>query len=158
DLQGENFNIDHIVVSPAGVFCIETKSRAKYALEDGKSNARVDFDGKMLNFPSHKETKPVEQVRRNAKWLKDWLAKASAERVDVRPVLALPGWWVENKTRSDVLLVSGKNIRGFLKNSTTGTPLNPEQMQRIVHQIEQRCRDVEPSGYPQKKISPFTAK
>lgn len=158
DLQGDNFNIDHVVVSSAGVFCIETKSRAKYFMEDGKSKVRVEFDGKTLNFPSHKETKPVEQVRRNAKWLKDWLAKASAEQVDVRPVLAFPGWWVENKSRSDVLLVSGKNVRGFLRNSTTGTPLNSEQIQRIVHQIEQRCRDIEPFSYPQKPSSPFAAK
>jgi hypothetical protein len=28
DLQAENFNIDHIVIGPAGVFAVETKSRS----------------------------------------------------------------------------------------------------------------------------------
>jgi hypothetical protein len=136
-----------VVVSPAGVFCIETKSRVKYAEENGKQNVRIEFDGSVLNFPSHRETEPIEQVRRNAKWLKDWLGKASGEAVDVRPVLAFPGWFVTSTARSDVLVINGKNVRGLFSKATTRIPLDQSQIQRIVYQIDQRCRDVEPVNY-----------
>ncbi|MNK11249.1 Nuclease-related domain protein [compost metagenome] len=147
DLQAENFNIDHVIVSPAGVFCVETKSRVKYSELNGKQNARMEFDGKTLHFPSHKETEPVEQVRRNAKWLKDWLSKTTGSLVDVRPVLAFPGWFVTSSNRSDVLVINGKNVSGMFKNATTKTPLDSSKMQSIAYQIEQRCRDIEPINY-----------
>jgi hypothetical protein len=153
DLQAENFNIDHVIVSSAGVFCVETKSRAKYAEESGKQNVRIEFDGNVLHFPSHRETEPVEQVRRNAKWLKDWISKASGEVVDVRPVLAFPGWFVTSTARSDVLVINGKNVRGLFNKTTTRTALDPSQIQRIVYQIDQRCRDVEPINYRKRSKS-----
>lgn len=157
DLQAENFNIDHVVVSTAGVFCIETKSRVKYAEANKKQNARMEFDGKTLNFPSHKETEPIDQVRRNAKWLKDWLSKATGEVVDARPVLAFPGWFVTTSNRSDVLVISGKNVSSIFKNATTKTPLDPARVKSIVHQVEQRCRDIEPVNY-KKTSKPFLSK
>lgn len=147
DLQAENFNLDHVIVSTKGVFCVETKSRVKYFEVDAKQGAKLDFDGKSLKFPSHIETAPVEQVKMNCKWLKDWLSQAIGEPIDVRPVLVFPGWYVTTTARTDIIVLNGKNCRGFFDKISAKTLLTPEQVQRIAYQIEQRCRDIEPNNY-----------
>jgi hypothetical protein len=147
DLQAEGFNIDHVVVSPKGVFCIETKSRVKHAAAEDKPNVKVEFDGTVLKFPHHVETSPVEQVRMNSKWLQSWLTQAVGEPISARPVLALPGWFITTTNRTEVLAINGKNCRGFFSKVQPHQLLSEAQIQRIVHQVEQRCRDVEPTRY-----------
>ena len=43
DLQADKFNIDHVVIAPQGVFCVETKGYTKALAEDGSAAARVGF-------------------------------------------------------------------------------------------------------------------
>lgn len=147
DLPAEGFNVDHIIVSPKGVFTVETKSRAKYVKPAEKADVKVSFDGNALRFPSHTEIAPVEQARANAKWVSEWLASATGEPVRVRPVVALPGWFTTTTTRSDLLVINGKGCRAVFGSTYAHQELSASQMQRIVFQIEQRCRDVEPTKY-----------
>ena len=48
DFQAEGFNIDHVVVSAAGVFAVETKHRLKPTDVSVKEMAKVQFDGQTL--------------------------------------------------------------------------------------------------------------
>lgn len=143
DFQAEKFNIDHVVIAPQGVFCVETKGYTKPAGVDGSVAAKVLFDGKTLQFPDWQTAKPLEQAERNAKWLEKWLAKATAVPLTVTPVLALPGWYVDRRGRGNVRVFSGKELPSLLKAGTANS-LSPDQMQRAVHQVEQHCRDVKP--------------
>jgi hypothetical protein len=93
DVQTGSFNIDHVVITPAGIFAIETKSRMKPPA--GSGSPKVKYDGKQLDFGSWKETKPIEQAERQARWLADYLRKETGESVPVAAVLALPGWFVD---------------------------------------------------------------
>lgn len=147
DLQAEGFNIDHLIISPKGVFSVETKSRVKYASSEKNQNAKMTFDGESLIFPSHKETAPVEQARRNAKWVQEWVSKAVGEPIKVRPAVILPGWFVTLTSRSDVMVFNGKNCAQIFSKIPAHQSLTTEQIQRVVHQVEQRCRDVEPTRY-----------
>jgi hypothetical protein len=144
DVPGEKFNVDHVVVAPQGIFAVETKGYSKPAETAGKAGATVVFDGKALVFPEYSGIKAIEQARRQAKWLADWLARATGEPVDVVPVLALPGWFVERKGRGDVHVFSGKELRIHLLGLKQAQPVGAEQMQRVAHQLEQRCRTVRP--------------
>jgi hypothetical protein len=146
DFPAENFNIDHIAVGPAGVFAVETKGRPKPIKGRGKVDARVFSDGEVLKFPDWNETEPLEQARWQAKWLSKWLSSAVGQPVSVKPVLALPGWFVEMTKRSDVVVYSGKTPQFFSK-VQTGEPLPDSLILSIAHQLEQRCRDVSPSAY-----------
>jgi hypothetical protein len=113
----------------------------------GQSDATVVYDGRSLTFPdSVKTEEPLHQARRQAIWLSTWLTSAIAEPVAVKPVLALPGWYIERTTWGDVLLLNGKDYR-FLVSQRTGTALSDALIQRISHQLEQRCRDVEPKAH-----------
>jgi hypothetical protein len=38
-----------------------------------------------------------------------------------------------------------------LLNNKRGKPISPQVMQRIEHQVEARCRDVEPSQFGKKE-------
>lgn len=150
DLPAEKFNIDHVVIAPQGVFAVETKGHAKPNRRGGVADAKVVFDGKSLAFPDWSSTKPVEQAERQAKWLANLLTSATGESVRVAPVLALPGWYVDRKGRGDVLVYSGKELRGHLLKAPHAQPLNLEQLRRVIHQVEQRCRNVEPEYRPEE--------
>jgi hypothetical protein len=83
----------------------------------------------------------VEQARLNAKSLGEMLTKATGERVTALPIVALPGWWVTLKANSDVKVLSGRQLPGFISKSS---PKHSDKViERIAYQLEQRCRDVE---------------
>ena len=146
DFPAENFNIDHIAVGPAGVFAVETKGRPKPIKGRGKVDAKVFSDGDVLRFPDWNESEPLEQAKWQAKWLAKWLSSAVGQSVSVKPVLALPGWFVEMTKRGDVVVYSGKSPQFFSK-LKIGEGLPEPLVLRIAHQLEQRCRDVSPSAY-----------
>jgi len=149
DFPAENFNIDHIAIGPGGVFAIETKGRAKPDNGGGKADALIVFDGKRLNFPGWFETEPLAQAKRQAEWLSKWLSSAVGETVAVTGVVVLPGWFIERKGAGDVKVLSGKEIYHLKKMNVSR--LTPEMIQRIAHQVEQRCRNVEPAAYKKDK-------
>jgi hypothetical protein len=143
DVPGENFNVDHVVVSHAGVFAIETKGYTKLTKIKGKDAATVLFDGALLSFPGWTTSEPLEQADRQAQWVAKWVSRAVAERVEVRPVLALPGWFVKRDAEGPVRVVSGGELPWLLRDRRPVLPTT--LVDRIAHQLEQRCRDVEPS-------------
>lgn len=142
DVPGENFNIDHVVVSARGVFAVETKGYTK-AVRDGNVSHVVEFDGRLLRFPTWSTSEPLEQSERQSRWLSQWLAKATGDSVRVQAVLALPGWFVELKGRGAVRVFNGAQLSGLL-DSRGVAGLSLAEVTRVAHQIEQRCRTVEP--------------
>jgi hypothetical protein len=144
DFPAEGFNIDHIVISPQGVFAVETKGYTKPGDMSGKEAAKVTFDGKALKFPTWTTKEPIEQAERQAQWFSKWASHATGEPVLAWPVVALPGWFVERTGRSIVRVYSGRAL-GTLLNSGSGQAVSPQAMQRIAHQVEQRCRTVAPT-------------
>lgn len=146
DVPANGFNIDHVIVWPKGVYAVETKARMKPKRNRGKEDARVLFDGKQLNFPGWSETAPLEQAARQAKWLAQELSSAVGDTVSVKPVLALPGWYVDRKGKSEVFIVSGREASNAIS-KWTHTPLSEDMVIRIAYQLDQRCRDIEPKHF-----------
>jgi hypothetical protein len=58
-------------------------------------------------------------------------------------IVALPGGFVDRTGRGRVRVFSGKELAGLLKSRGT-QPLTAQDVQRIAHQVEQRCRTVAP--------------
>lgn len=146
DIPAEGFNIDHVVVTRGGMYAVETKGRMKPDRGGGTKDATVRFDGEVLSFPDWTDRETLGQARRQAKWLSKWLSRAVGEQVPVKPVVALPGWFVERAGRGDVIVISGREAPSLLK-GFQNTTLSDQQITRIAHQLEQRCRDVEPTQY-----------
>ena len=149
DFPAEHFNIDHIVVAPEGVFAVETKARPKPISNDGKADAEVIYDGTSLRFPAWENRGFLEQAARQAKWLSQWLTSAVGEPVGVKPVLALPGWFIKRVARGPVQVISGRDANHLVR--PDDSTLTPALIQRIVHQIDARCRTVEPRAYARAK-------
>ncbi len=138
DVQAGEFNIDHVAITPAGVFAVETKSRLKPPAGQGADAVRVHYDGKVLKFPSWTESEPIEQAARQAKWLANYLKESTGKGYPVIPVLSLPGWFVvdpEHPREQGVRVINPKNARYvLLPNRPSRLP--PEAIQAAAFQIQ----------------------
>jgi hypothetical protein len=154
DFPADGFNVDHVVIGPTGVFAVETKARRKPATGDSRADSRVEYTGQILHFPSWDDRKTLDQTLRQAKWLSRWLSSAVGELVHVRSAVALPGWYVKQTGRGDVLVFSGKRPDTVFP-KVHGKALSPAMVQRIAHQVEAKCRDIAPRAYkaPMKEAS-----
>jgi hypothetical protein len=138
---GEDWNIDHIIVAPGGVFAIETKSRSKRRALKDQPEHEVKFNGEILIFPDGWTAQPLAQAERNATQLAVFIRKSTGEESPVIPVVVLPGWYVTAKPNTPIKVLNPKMVRKLVVESRR--VISAEQMQRICHQIEQKCRDVE---------------
>jgi hypothetical protein len=136
------FNIDHVVVGPTGVFAIETKTRRKGRARPGHKDHEVTFDGQQLIWPWAEDRHGLEQAENEARWLSDWLNKLTGFGVTVRPILALPGWYVKAIARGTVNVVNAKGLCSAVKGRGQ-VVLTDEQIDIITRQLDERCRDVE---------------
>ena len=146
----DDYNIDHVVVGTTGVFAVETKGHSKPIQKNGKAEFKVKFNGTQLIFPTWVESEPVEQAKRQASALQKWLSSAIGEAVEVKPVLAIPGWYIETTGKSDVAIINGKKSANYF-NNTSSQKFNEKLITQIAHQLEQRCRNVKPQAYAKKK-------
>jgi hypothetical protein len=108
-------NLDHIVVGSRGVFLIETKARSRPTKsKSGQPTHEVIYDGEALQFPNCRESQPVQQAKRNAVWLENYLKKKTGENTPVEALIVLPGWFVEGVPK---VFVKGSSDSGYAATS-----------------------------------------
>ena len=101
----------------------------------------VEFDGSVLQFPWCYDDEVVEQVERNAKWVREFLAAFPPKNIPVQPVIVLPGWFVETKGNFPVKVMNATYLIGFLKQAKPLFTL--EQLEPVIQRLDERCRTVE---------------
>jgi hypothetical protein len=109
------WNIDHVVVGTRGIFLIQTKARRRRTPRGAQPRHVVTYDGRCLSFPSGDDMKAVPQVERNARWLTDFLAKKTAEPVNVEGIIVVPGWYTESKGNYPVKVMNANYLVKFLR-------------------------------------------
>lgn len=115
DVIDKAFNIDHVIIGPAGIFTVETKTHSK----PGRGDARVVFDGeKILVNGFELDRDPIIQAKAQTGWLKSLLAESAGRAFEVRPVVVFPGWFVEQRPGSTrkMWVLEPKALPGFLAN------------------------------------------
>ena len=142
DFPADNFNIDHIVVGPSGIFAIETKTRSKKTSGNNSREARAEYNGKEIIFPDFRDRSYVDQAQRQAKWLATWLTNAIGENVGVFPVVSIPGWFIEQKTKPDGIYVLNPKRLRYVICTKSNSPIDSKTIQQINHQLEAKCRDI----------------
>jgi hypothetical protein len=124
DVVGDGFNVDHILIGPAGVFTVETKTHSKPG-----GDARIVFDGETIRLDSlEPDRDPLIQAKAQAGWLRALLSESTGRKFEVRSVIVYPGWFVENtgpKQRS-VWVVNPKALPTFLDHEPNA--LTPEDV------------------------------
>ncbi|MFZ5905025.1 MAG: nuclease-related domain-containing protein [Chloroflexota bacterium] len=114
DIQGEKFNIDHVVVSQHGIFLVETKTYSKPLKKEAvithdESNIYVD------GFPV--ERNPIDQVNALSNWLGELLQKSTGNKFYIKPVILFPGWYTEKvKGGEEIWILNPKALPIFIAN------------------------------------------
>lgn len=143
DIPFEYGNIDHVVVSRSGVFSVETKALSKEN-ESGSHKAIIDFTKNIIRFSDRNWLLPLDQLEMNCRWLSQYLTKSTGIEVNAESMLALPGYYIEKRVgKGRVFVFNPTRPEKFFVNSRV--VFAPEQIRRIAHQVEQLCRNVEPS-------------
>lgn len=144
DFPCGRFNIDHIVIGRSVVFAVETKSRRKSG-SGGAGSAKITYDGEWLTYANGiRERAPIEQARRQAAWLSDFIGSGVGEPVRVVPLVALPGWYVESVpgSRPDVLASNCHNP-AFMMGDRFGQPMSEQLRMRIAHVLRERYPELD---------------
>jgi hypothetical protein len=117
DIPGEGFNLDHVVVGPTGVFCIETKTRSKPA----KGPCSIQYDGEKVTVDGlAPDRDPVVQAKAAAKWLCELLESSTGKRFFVQPVVLFPGWYIEKMpANTEVWVLNDKATPSFIQGAKT---------------------------------------
>jgi hypothetical protein len=142
DVPGSgNWNVDHVAVGRGGIFAIETKCRMKRPVR-GKAEQDVMVDADVIRFPGYSDLRTVAQARRNAEWVAKEFSEAVGEDLRVKPVVALPGWFVVKPSKEwSVWVLSGKMVPSWIEGEPQG--ISEELVRRVSYQLDRRCRDVE---------------
>lgn len=118
DLLGDNFNLDHVIVSTKGIFVVETKTFSKPV----KGDAKIQYNGDQIIIAGKKATRdPIIQVTAASRWLKNILKESTGKEYMIKPVIVFPGWFVEtNKPgdMSDVWVLNPKALQSFINNES----------------------------------------
>jgi hypothetical protein len=115
DIIGPNFNVDHLLVGPRGIYVIETKTIKK----PHSPNATIWYDGETVSLAGlTPERDPIKQASALAKWIADLVQESSGKSYPVRPVVLYPGWYVERlKNLSPyVWVLNPKALPAFIQN------------------------------------------
>jgi len=138
DLVGDNFNVDHVVVAPQGVFVLETKTISKPVSRD----VRVVFNGELVTLDGYVPPRnPVVQVKAAATWVRRLLKEALDRDYAVRPVLLFPGWFVERTEagkRSPVWVLEPKAFGPFLRKEPV--VLSESEVAQVVYFLKRYSR------------------
>lgn len=136
------WNIDHIAITPTGVFLFETKARRKMLADspDGQKGHKVIYDGVHLHFPQpmRPDRFGIEQAERSAEWLSAKLTQLNGTHVPVKPALVLPGWFIETKGKSAVTVLNEKQIPMFLDSRDELIPL--DRLRAIHGQLQDMAK------------------
>jgi len=119
DIVTGDFNIDHIVVSEKGIFVVETKTFSK-----PQGGAKVYAEGATLRVDGlGDQTRILDQVKGNARWIRDMLKKSTGCDFETKPVVLFPGWYVEGGVNAAVWVLNPKSLPTFIGNEPQRIPM-----------------------------------
>lgn len=136
--DGREFNIDHVVVGPTGLFAIETKTYSKLWPRDERRSEKIEFDGEQINFSWGAETKEIRQATRQAVWL----ASQFRRKYFAQPILAFPGWKVEEREIGNVWILYPAGLADAITKRSKRS-LDTEAIEDVRSYLAKVCRDVE---------------
>ncbi|MCH8500781.1 MAG: NERD domain-containing protein [Aliidiomarina sp.] len=114
DIQGENFNLDHVLIHKSGVFVVETKSLNKP--RSGKTE--LIYNGsEVLRSGKPLARNPVIQVSAASGWLRQLIYESTGRRVAVKGIVTFPGWYIHsnhNTPKNTVWVLNPKAIPSFI--------------------------------------------
>ena len=140
DLVGKDFNVDHVLIGPAGVFTIETKTWNK----PHRGSPKITFDGETLRAADWEpDRNPVIQAKAQASWLQRLLAESTGRTFPVWPVVLFPGWFIEDSraNRKELWVLEPKALQAFLAREKAA--ISPEDVKLAAYHLSRFIRSQE---------------
>jgi hypothetical protein len=136
DIPSGDANVDHVLIGPKGVFTIETKTHSKPARGECKVTV---VDGEVRANGLVLDRNPLVQAKAQANWLRNFLAE-SQFNVQVWPVVAFPGWFVEpfDMKAAGAWVLEPKALSKFIENQPER--LSREQVQAMASALSSYIR------------------
>lgn len=149
DVHVGDHRINHLLLGPRGVFCVDTKARRVprrwgWTGPRPKARAQVAFDGHRLHFPDWNETETLEDVEFQADWIKGWLADAAGEPETAIPTyaaIALPGWRVAATHWKRLIVFNPATPNMLVQGADSGSRLDPSTAHQLVKFLQGHCRE-----------------
>lgn len=140
DVVGDGFNVDHVLIGPAGVFSIETKTWKK----PQRGSPEIQFDGVTLTAGGKvPERNPLIQAKAQAGWLKQLLLESTGKGFFVRPVILFPGWYIKasRESRRKLWVLEPKALPSFL--AQVDAEITPEDVKLAAFHLSRFIRNQE---------------
>jgi len=114
DIVANNFNIDHTIITPHGIFTIETKTFSKSS--EGRIFCKND---NIIAGNKNLGNKIISQAESESKWLKSMLKESTGKDFYVMPVIVFPGWFVQpmpGDLKKRIWILNPKALKSFIIN------------------------------------------
>jgi len=122
DILGQGFNLDHVTLSPQGIFIIETKTWSK----PSSGSPKIEYDGEKIYIEGKRYGYGViDQANSQASWLQKILQESTGKKFMVKTVVVFPGWYVESKVSTSgrrVWVLNPKMLPMYIENEPVRLP------------------------------------
>ena len=137
DIPCGGFNIDHVLISPRGVFVIDTKTYTRPA--HGRAEVIVSDSGLMVGTDDRSAM--LSRVKGQARWLHNFIHQETAQSIWVMAVIVFPGWEVITQpgTNASAWVLNPRDLPQHL----TQQPENvgQETVRAVTHALGNYCRE-----------------
>jgi hypothetical protein len=136
DLTGDEDNIDHVVVGPAGVFAIETKFRSGGGEIEYRNGEGLFLSGRKID---EEERDPLKQARGSARSVRKQLKDRAGRNIWTKAVLVYVGDWriKDDWMDTDVSVLATDDLPNYF------TRYQPELLR---HEIDLICSHLQRSA------------
>ena len=125
-------DIDHIIVSPKGVFAIETKMSRGSVISYENGEVRVDKRSPLRN------PNPIKQAKQNAAKLSKLIEQKTSIRRWVTPIVCFPGMFVYSSGNTlKMMVINPKQIEKSLPSEDS---LGEDQIRKIADALGKEIR------------------
>lgn len=147
DVHIGHHRINHLVIGPRGVFCIDTmwrrvQGRLSWRGRQPPPKAQAVFDGGCLRFPHWDEADTFEEVEMQAEWLGGWLPDRAGEREENVPTyaaIALPGWQVTSTHWKRLIVFNPATPNMLIQGAPEGPSLDTTTTRALLEQLKRHA-------------------
>ncbi len=137
DILGKGFNVDHVVISPKGIYVIETKTYSKPA----KGKAVISYDGKRILINGKESlTDIITQAKAASTYVKRIIRDSTGKNFETFPVVLFPGWFVDGvgNKKGEMWVLEPRVFKSFLSNEKV--KLSPEDVSLASYHLSRYIR------------------
>lgn len=125
--------IDNVIVGLHGIYAVHVIARRA-----GKDN-RVRLEGETLSFAPRNDSLSLAEFGQRTKQLAQEFRKILKHEVNVRCVVAVPGWEIESQASADHLIVNERNLAMLRGWKDENDYLMNEEVEKLQKLLTDRC-------------------